>query len=65
MQASFRFRHSLGNGPIGIVPLPSLRWEIKTASPWGKAAPPSEHKVRPYVHASLYSFRSAQEQLQG
>jgi hypothetical protein len=28
MQASFRFRHSLGNGPIGIVPLPSLRWEM-------------------------------------
>ena len=26
---TLRFLHSLGNGPIGIVPLPSLRWEMK------------------------------------
>jgi hypothetical protein len=32
MQASFRFLHSLGNGPIVIVPLPSFRWEIKQNS---------------------------------
>jgi hypothetical protein len=24
-----RFLHSLGNGPIVIVPLPSFRWEMK------------------------------------
>src|SRR5690554_3492539 len=26
-----RFLHSLGNGPIAIVPLPSFRWEMKRA----------------------------------
>ena len=26
---SIRFLHSLGNGPIVIVPLPSFRWEMK------------------------------------